>query len=133
MWVVQIYPMLLLVITVSTRNPLNGTKLFLNFFVDILVVNSFLCHKELFERRNDPTMRKPLSQNMFREQLAAEMREFAESSAPPPPPPPTCMLMYYGTDATQSRRYYKRCQDAGIPRVKTPIYCRSARSLFTSL
>lgn len=84
------------------------------------MVNSFLLHKELYKIRNDPTMTKPHTQKTFREQLAAEMLEFAEGSAPPPL---TCMPMYYGADATQSRR----CHDAGIKRVKTPVYCRKCQ------
>ncbi|XP_071393737.1 piggyBac transposable element-derived protein 4-like [Centroberyx affinis] len=103
-------------------------KTFFYHFVDIAVVNSFLLHKELYKIRNDPTMRKPHTQKIFREKLAAEMLEFAEGSAPPPPPPPpTCMPMYYGADATQSRRYCRRCQDTGIQRVKTPVYCRKCQ------
>ena len=95
--------------------------------MDIAVVNSFLLQKELYKIRNDPTMRKPRSQKTFREQLAAEMLVFAEGSVPPPPPPPTCMPMYYGADGTQSRRYCRMCQDAGILRVKTPVYCRKCQ------
>ncbi|XP_034004209.1 clumping factor A-like isoform X2 [Trematomus bernacchii] len=34
-----------------------------------------------------------------------------------------CMPMYYGEDGTQSRRYCRRCRDAGSKRVKTPVYC----------
>ena len=93
--------------------------------MDIAVVNSFLLQKELYKVRNDPTMRKPHSQKTFREQLAAEMLVFAEGSVPPPPP--TCMPMYYGADGTQSRRYCRMCQDAGILRVKTPVYCRKCQ------
>ncbi|XP_033933912.1 uncharacterized protein [Pseudochaenichthys georgianus] len=42
----------------------------------------------------------------------------------PSPPPLTCMPMYYGEDGTQSRKYCRRCRDAGYKRVKTPVYCR---------
>ena len=101
-------------------------KTFFYLFVDIAVVNSFLLHKELFNIRNEPTMTKPHTQKTFREQLAAEMVEFAEGSAPPAPQL-TCMPMYYGRDATQSRRYCRLCQDAGLPRVKTPVYCRQCQ------
>ncbi|CAL8357461.1 unnamed protein product [Gadus morhua 'NCC'] len=96
--------------------------------MDIAVVNSFLLQKELYKIRNDPTMRKPRSQKTFREQLAAEMLVFAEGSVPPPPP--TCMPMYYGADGTQSRRYCRMCQDAGILRVKTPVYCRKCQEVY---
>ncbi len=84
------------------------------------MVDSFLLHKELYKISNDPTMTKPHTLKTFREQLTAEMLEFAEGSAPPPPPPPplTCMPAYYGADATQSRRYCRRCHDAGNKRVK---------------
>ncbi|XP_034092348.1 uncharacterized protein LOC117559797 isoform X1 [Gymnodraco acuticeps] len=45
----------------------------------------------------------------------------------PSPPPLTCMPMYYGEDGTQSRRYCRRCRDAGYKRVKTPVYCRKCQ------
>lgn len=96
---------------------------FFYHFIDIAVVNSFLLHKELHRKRNDPTLKKPFSQKHFREKLAVEMLQFAKASAPPPPTPTTCMPDYYGDDGTQSRRYCKRCQDAGIKRVKAPVYC----------
>ncbi|XP_039503935.1 piggyBac transposable element-derived protein 4-like [Pimephales promelas] len=106
-------------------------KTFFYHFIDIAVVNSFLLHKELFKMRKEPTLTKPLTQKIFRERLAAEMLSFAEASAPPPPPPPppqpTCMPMYYGGDATQARRYCRRCQEAGWQRVKTPIHCRKCQ------
>ena len=71
------------------------------------------------------TFQKRLKGESFREQLAAQMLEIAEVPAAPPPSPPTltCMPMFYGEDATQSRRYCRKCSDAGIKRVKTPVYC----------
>ncbi|KAM9857643.1 piggyBac transposable element-derived protein 4-like [Aulostomus maculatus] len=105
-------------------------KTFFYHFVDIAVVNSFLLHKELCKMRNDPT-RKPYTHKSFREQLTDEMMQFAEGLAPPtttpPPPPTTCMPLYFGADATRTRRYCKRCQDAGIKRMKTPVYCRKCQ------
>ncbi|XP_044024992.1 piggyBac transposable element-derived protein 4-like isoform X3 [Siniperca chuatsi] len=103
-------------------------KTFFYHFMDIAVVNSFLLHKELYKKKNDPTSKRPFTQKRFREKLAADMLEFAKASAPPPPPPPpppatSCMPAYYGDDGSQSRRYCKRCQDAGIKRMKTPVYC----------
>lgn len=99
-------------------------KTFFYHFVDIAVVNSFILHKELFRIRSDPSA-KAYTQKTFREALAAEMLDFAEASSPRPSPKLTCMPRYYGSDATESRRYCRRCLDAGIPRVKTPIYCRN--------
>ncbi|XP_035766623.1 piggyBac transposable element-derived protein 4-like [Neolamprologus brichardi] len=94
-------------------------------FLDIAVVNSFLLHMELCKRQG----KEPMTQKMFREQLAKEMLDFAAASALPPPPTPlsnlTCMPCYFGSNATDLRRYCRRCQDAGILRVKTPIYCRA--------
>ncbi|KAF3861161.1 hypothetical protein F7725_001416 [Dissostichus mawsoni] len=56
-------------------------KTFFYPFLDIVVVNSFLLHKELYKMKSDPSRTKP--QKTFREQLAAEMLEYAEGSAPP--------------------------------------------------
>ncbi|XP_030290878.1 piggyBac transposable element-derived protein 4-like isoform X2 [Sparus aurata] len=103
-------------------------KTFFYHFVDIAIVNSFLLQKELCRMKSLPV----LTQKAFREQLATEMLAFAEgsssTSAPAssstPAPASSCMPRYYSTDASQSRRYCKRCQNAGIKRVKTPIYCR---------
>lgn len=93
-------------------------------FLDIAVVNSFLLHMELCKRQG----KEPMTQKMFREQLAKEMLDFAPASALPPPTPLsnlTCMPCYFGSNATDLRRYCWRCQDVGILRVKTPIYCRA--------
>eukprot|EP00064_Thunnus_orientalis_P000767 superscaffoldBa00000043_g768 len=81
---------------------------------------NFLLPKELYKKKNNPTMKRPFKQKHFKEKLAAEMLEFAKASAPPPI---SCMPAYYGDDGTQSRRYCQRCRDAGIKRVKTPVYC----------
>ncbi|XP_053180801.1 piggyBac transposable element-derived protein 4-like [Scomber japonicus] len=101
-------------------------KTFFYHFMDIAVVNSFILYKELYKKKN-PDMKKPLTQKRFREKLAAEMLEFAKASPSSPPSSPTpattCMPAYYGDDGTQSRRYCKRCHDAGSKRVKTPLYC----------
>ncbi|XP_029952484.1 piggyBac transposable element-derived protein 4-like isoform X1 [Salarias fasciatus] len=96
-------------------------KTFFYHFLDIAIVNSFILYKEICKTRADLTEK---SHKMFREQLAAEMLSFEAGSAPQPAPMSTCMPAYYGTDATQSRRYCRRCQDRGTPRVKTPVYCR---------
>ena len=83
--------------------------------------------------RCDPSRTKPHTQKTFREQLAAELLEFAEgpaegpASPPPPPPPLTCMPEYYGEDATKVRKNCRRCLDAGLKRVKTPVYCRKCQ------
>ncbi|XP_042337524.1 piggyBac transposable element-derived protein 4-like, partial [Plectropomus leopardus] len=92
-------------------------------FIDIAIVNSFLLLKELHKKKNIPTMKKPLTLKSFREKLAAEMLEFAKVSAPPTPTSTACMPAYYGDNGTESRRYCKRCQNAGIRRMKTPVYC----------
>ncbi|XP_054620433.1 exosome complex component RRP42 isoform X2 [Dunckerocampus dactyliophorus] len=99
-------------------------KTFFYHFIDIAVVNSFLLYKELFKLRGDPY--KLLTHKGFREQLCKEMLALAKSSEPTPRSPlrDTCMPVYYGEDATASRRYCKRCHDAGNKRVKTPIHCR---------
>ncbi|XP_026159321.1 piggyBac transposable element-derived protein 4-like [Mastacembelus armatus] len=96
--------------------------------LDISVVNSYLLHRELFKIRQNPTQTKPFTHKAFMEQLAKEMLEFAEgsaSTAPPPPhphpPPTTCMPMFFDSDI---RKHCRRCLDAGIPRVKTAVYCR---------
>ncbi len=105
-------------------------KTFFYHFVDVAVVNSFLLHKELFKLRNDPTQTKPHTQKTFREQLAAEMLEFAEGSAPTPRPPSTdttCMPMFYASEESRIRKHCMRCHVAGIPRVKTAIYCRGCQ------
>ncbi|XP_051799572.1 piggyBac transposable element-derived protein 4-like [Acanthochromis polyacanthus] len=96
-------------------------KTFFYHFLDIAIVNSFLLFKEMCKARADLTEK---SHKMFREQLAAEMLSFAVGSAPQPAPMLMCKPAYYGTDATQSRRYCRRCQDRGTPRVNTPVYCR---------
>ncbi|KAI9516967.1 hypothetical protein NQZ68_011444 [Dissostichus eleginoides] len=96
---------------------------FFYHFMDNAVVNSFLLHKELYKIRGDPSRTKPHTQKTFREQLAAEMLEYAEGFAPPPPPPPlTCGPMSYGEDAS-IRKYCRNCHDAGNKRVKTPWHC----------
>nr|XP_033932692.1 piggyBac transposable element-derived protein 4-like [Pseudochaenichthys georgianus] len=106
-------------------------KTYFYHFMDIAVVNSFLLHKELIKMRKDPSGTRPHSQKSFREQLAADMLEFAgvpaaeaAAAAPPSPPPLTCMPVYYGEDATASRKYCKNCSNAGNKRVKTPVCCR---------
>ncbi|XP_033493159.2 uncharacterized protein LOC117263673 [Epinephelus lanceolatus] len=98
-------------------------KRFFYHFMDIAVVNSFLLHKELHKKKNDPVVKKPLSQKRFREKLAAEMLWYAKDSAPPTSTPAACMPAYFGDNGTESRKYCKRCQDAGIKRMKTPVYC----------
>ncbi|XP_058475752.1 piggyBac transposable element-derived protein 4-like [Solea solea] len=102
-------------------------KTFFYHFMDIAVMNSFLLYEELSRYKFDPSA-KEYTQKTFRETLAADMLSFAEGLAPQPPPASsstlTCMPRYYGSDATASRRYCRRCQDAGVQRVKTPIYCR---------
>ncbi|XP_033946331.1 squamous cell carcinoma antigen recognized by T-cells 3 isoform X1 [Pseudochaenichthys georgianus] len=99
-------------------------KAFFYRFMDISLMNSFVLHKELYKMRNYPSSMKPHTQKSFREQLAAEMLEFAEGSAATPSPPPlACMPMYYGEDGTQSRKYCRKCYDSGILRVKTPVFC----------
>ncbi|XP_034004215.1 piggyBac transposable element-derived protein 4-like isoform X2 [Trematomus bernacchii] len=62
-------------------------KTFFYHFLDISVVNSFLLHEELFKRSSDSARTKTLTRKSFREQLAAEMLEFAEGSAAPSPQP----------------------------------------------
>ncbi|XP_053176278.1 piggyBac transposable element-derived protein 4-like [Scomber japonicus] len=103
-------------------------KTFFYHFVDIAVVNSFLLHKELLKLWN-PTQTKPHTQKTFREQLLKEMLEFAEGSAATPPPASatTCMPAYYTTDDSRIRKHCKRCLKAGIPRVKTAVYCRKCQ------
>ncbi|KAL7382417.1 hypothetical protein ABVT39_021878 [Epinephelus coioides] len=98
-------------------------KRFFYHFMDIAVVNSFLLHKELHKKKNDSVVKKPLSQKRFREKLAAEMLWYAKDSAPPTSTPAACMPAYFGDNGTESRKYCKRCQDAGIKRMKTPVYC----------
>ncbi|KAK6301246.1 hypothetical protein J4Q44_G00293440 [Coregonus suidteri] len=101
-------------------------KTFLFHFVDIAVVNSFLLHKEL--HKNNST--KPYTQKKFREKLLTEMVSFAKQSEPQPsprPPPTSCMPEYYGDDASKGRKNCRRCLDAGIPKVKTPVYCRKCQ------
>ncbi|CAL8324738.1 unnamed protein product [Merluccius merluccius] len=93
------------------------------------VVNSFLLHKELLKLRN-PTQTKPHTQKSFREQLLKEMLVFAEGSAATPPPastPTTCMPLYYASDDSRIRKHCKWCLNAGIPRVKTSVYCRKCQ------
>ncbi|KAM3607405.1 uncharacterized protein V6R79_007286 [Siganus canaliculatus] len=74
---------------------------------NIAIVNSFLLYKELCKTKSDVTV---LAQKVFREQLAAEMLEFADapvSESTTAPLKMTCMPCYYGTDASQSRRLLK--------------------------
>ncbi|KAK5931501.1 hypothetical protein CesoFtcFv8_000216 [Champsocephalus esox] len=73
-------------------------KTYFYHFMDIAVVNSFLLHKELHRMRKDPSGTEPHTQKSFREQLAADMLEFAgvpaaaaEAAAAAPPPPPAHM------------------------------------------
>uniref|UniRef100_A0A3B3ZMU6 PiggyBac transposable element-derived protein domain-containing protein n=1 Tax=Periophthalmus magnuspinnatus TaxID=409849 RepID=A0A3B3ZMU6_9GOBI len=76
---------------------------------DIAVVNSFLLHKELFKQRQDRTQTEPLTQKVFREQLAAGI----------PKPPTKCVPGYDGDG--RIRKHCKWCLEQGIPRVKTPV------------
>ncbi|XP_068572703.1 piggyBac transposable element-derived protein 4-like [Cebidichthys violaceus] len=100
-------------------------KTFFYHFMDISVVNSYLLYKELLTLRHDPTQTKPFTHKAFREQLAMEMLEFADSLVDHPPrPPATCMPMMYDSTASRVRRHCKRCNDAGLLRVKTSVYCR---------
>ncbi|KAK0154629.1 PiggyBac transposable element-derived protein 4 [Merluccius polli] len=104
-------------------------KTFFYHFVDIAVVKSFLLHKELLKLRN-PTQTKPHTQKSFREQLLKEMLVFAEGSAATPLPastPTTCMPLYYASDDSRIRKHCKWCLNAGIPRVKTSVYCRKCQ------
>ncbi|XP_034073284.1 piggyBac transposable element-derived protein 4-like [Gymnodraco acuticeps] len=96
-------------------------KTFFYHFLEISVVNSFLLHEELLKVSSDPGRTKPHTLKSFRERLAADMLEFAEGCAAPSLL--KCMPMFYGEDGTQSRRYCRRCHDAGYKRVKTPVYC----------
>ncbi|KAM6950392.1 piggyBac transposable element-derived protein 4-like [Lycodopsis pacificus] len=107
---------------------------FFYHFVDIAVVNSYLLHKELFKLRQDPTQTEPFTHKAFREQLAMEMLEFAEGSAAPSTttttttyPSPTCMPMFFDSEESRVRKYCKRCQDAGLLRVKTSTCCRKCK------
>lgn len=111
----------------ATRQP-SGTRLFY-CFLDITVVNSFLFHKELFKFRQDPTQTKPLTNKIFREQLAKEMLEFAEGSATSVPPPlaTTCMIAFFDSEETRDRMHCKSCHDAGINSVRTAVYCRRCK------
>lgn len=116
----------------STTRSRNGTKpfFFFNHF-DVAAVNSFLLHKEVFKlKNNEANITKPHTQKTFREKLDAEMVEFTEGVSPSVPSslPLTCMPMYNGSNATQGRRYCKRFQEEGMPREKTPIYCRRCRA-----
>uniref|UniRef100_A0A667YAH4 PiggyBac transposable element-derived protein domain-containing protein n=1 Tax=Myripristis murdjan TaxID=586833 RepID=A0A667YAH4_9TELE len=99
-------------------------KTFFYHFLDIAVVNSFILYKELCKTRNEP---KQMTHKEFRENLAAEMLEFAKGSAPLPSPRVTCMPMFYGGDATKTRKYCKRCSQTGNLRVKTPVHCRKCQ------
>ncbi|CAB1354041.1 unnamed protein product [Coregonus sp. 'balchen'] len=82
-------------------------KTFLFHFVDIAV--------------NNPT--KPYTHKKFREKLLTEMVSFAKQSEPQTPPRPTsCMPEYYA-----KRKNCRRCLDVGIPKVKTPVYCRKCQ------
>ncbi|XP_055083259.1 piggyBac transposable element-derived protein 4-like [Periophthalmus magnuspinnatus] len=117
-------------------------KTFFYHFLDIAIVNSFLLHKELFKQRQDPTQTKPLTQKVFREQLGKEMLDFAEASAASadstssaasatstssaannPMSPTKCVPGYYDGDG-RVRKHCKWCLEQGIPRVKTPVYCK---------
>lgn len=95
--------------------------------MDVAVANSFILHKKLFEIKTEPTTTKPLDQRTFREQLAAEMLEIFDTAPPPSPPQMTCMPLYYGRDASNTRKYCKRCHKASILRVKTSSYCRKCQ------
>ncbi|XP_016527966.1 piggyBac transposable element-derived protein 4-like isoform X1 [Poecilia formosa] len=102
-------------------------KKFFYHFMDIATVNSFILYKELLKLRKDPASTGTADHKKFKEQLAEEMLEFAECSTPssPPPQPLTCMPEFYeSADDNQTRKYCRRCKDAGFARVKTPIYCR---------
>uniref|UniRef100_A0A8C6M6M7 PiggyBac transposable element-derived protein domain-containing protein n=1 Tax=Nothobranchius furzeri TaxID=105023 RepID=A0A8C6M6M7_NOTFU len=90
--------------------------------VDIAVVNSYLLHKELQKFRQDPIQSNPLTHKAFMEELAMEMLEFAEPSEATPTPN-TCVPIFYDSEM-RARKYCKRCQDAGMPRVKTDVYCK---------
>ncbi|XP_041858737.1 piggyBac transposable element-derived protein 4-like [Melanotaenia boesemani] len=101
-------------------------KAFFCHFVDIAAINSYLLHKELFQFRQESNLIKPLTNKTFREQLVKEMLEFAESSSDILQPlfPNTCMPAFYDSEETRARKHCKRCLKAGIPRVKTAVYCR---------
>ncbi|XP_019750737.1 piggyBac transposable element-derived protein 4-like isoform X2 [Hippocampus comes] len=107
-------------------------KTFFFHFVEIAVVNAFILHKELIALQNEPTMQKPLTQQVFRERLAASMLELdGKTTAPPTPSPPpaagaeasqvTCMPTFFQGNC---RKYCRRCHAMGTTRVKTKVYCR---------
>ncbi|KAG7523504.1 hypothetical protein JOB18_048850 [Solea senegalensis] len=107
------------------RKTMKWYKSFFFHFMDIAVVNSFLLHTELFKFRKDSTLKKPLSQKIFREHLVKNMMEFAGASVETPPRPrTTCMPLFYDNGEGRARKHCKKCQNDGISRVKTAVYCR---------
>uniref|UniRef100_A0A3Q3W7P9 PiggyBac transposable element-derived protein domain-containing protein n=1 Tax=Mola mola TaxID=94237 RepID=A0A3Q3W7P9_MOLML len=82
--------------------------------------DALIGHYNLFKLKNKPTQTKLYIHKTFREKQAADMLEFAEGSASitPTQPPATACL---------TRRFCKRCHDAGIPRVETTVYCRKCQ------
>ena len=51
----------------------------------------------------------------------------AAATPPPASAPTTCMPIYYASEDKQIRKHCKRCLNAGIPRVKTAVYCRKCQ------
>ncbi|XP_028309119.1 piggyBac transposable element-derived protein 4-like isoform X2 [Gouania willdenowi] len=102
-------------------------KTFFYHFLNIAIVNSHIIYKQLVEMNGGEV--KQLTQKQFREELCKSLQGFGneQQTAESPSPSSTCMPLYYGDNGTKARRYCKNCADAGIMRVKTPIYCRKCQ------
>ncbi|XP_055006442.1 piggyBac transposable element-derived protein 4-like [Boleophthalmus pectinirostris] len=93
-------------------------------FLDIVIVNSHILYRET--EKTLATGTKILTQKKFREALCEQLVEYAKSSVPAVPVTPsvTCMPTYY---PGSTRKYCRRCFDAGEKRVKTAVHCRKCQ------
>lgn len=53
------------------------------YFIDIALVNGFILHKQLWERRVETSGSRPITQKKFREKLAAEMLRNSTTTTTP--------------------------------------------------
>lgn len=82
-WGVWLFQMLLCSTTACTTKRWSGPIFFFFHFSDIALVNGFILHKQLWERRVETSGSRPITQNKFREKLAAEMLRNSTTTTTP--------------------------------------------------